>query len=292
MLSALRTRATKPQTLSISGQLRFLSTSDAVVEQKAKKHLPPTSQTVNVQLPPTTIPWESFQNEPRVKPTRTGYVPKNDMAYEGWSDAEDKKLVDIMMNSVDGKLRNYDKIATVHFPDKRPRDIRMRWNTYLRPQRMLVDKNVSELWKMKKAYGDEIEIIDGRWCHVPKGIAQYQPSDKYVSYRPYRPMARYDTGLTVLEIMSQKVAEQEELRRQKARASAESRNKTFESKKNDIVILEEVEWTKEEDMVLREGLEMFGNQWDKISNALRSRKRTPDECRERMELLCSRSVEA
>lgn len=57
-------------------------------------------------------------------------------------------------------------------------------------------------------------------------------------------------------------------------------------KRDGEVIMEEVVWLPEEDMALREGFEMFGTDWARLSRGLKARRRTADECRERMEELC------
>jgi hypothetical protein len=51
------------------------------------------------------------------------------------------------------------------------------------------------------------------------------------------------------------------------------------------IIAEDIEWLEEEDFVLREGLERFGNNWEKISKGLKTRGRSPEECRQRFEQL-------
>lgn len=183
-----------------------------------------------------------------------------------------------MNNSNEGKLNDYAKVAQ-KFTGKTARDIRMRWNTFLRPKNFQYEKPHKEaLWMKGQAQGN-VEIVDGRWCYVPKASVTYLKQAKPLQHKE-RDRMSVSHGVSSLAILSQSLHDIE---------SSKPKSDKLEAhwmRQEGVLKMDQIKWSVSEDLVLLEAFETFGPQWNRISQSLKAKKRLPSECRERMEQLC------
>ena len=97
-----------------------------------------------------------------------------------------------------------------------------------------------------------------------------------------RARSHQTTGLTSYDYAVQALVEVERMRMYRLSGQLEEKADRSRRKRQGEILVDEVEWLVEEDRVLREGLELFGNDWPRISRGLKPRRRTPHECRERI----------
>jgi hypothetical protein len=270
----------------------------------SKLKIRPSATTVNIQLPKPSAPWDAYEGTDRVQPTRIdGYVPANDRAYDSskWTAQMDQELIRIMTTTEAGYLQNYSQILH-HVTSDSPssddsesgdkdlwkglseRDLRMRWNTYLKPRGYQPGRQVREVWEMKRKWGPGVQTVNGRWCMVPSPGTSKAGTASPLNYSQDQVRLR-ECGPTALEIAVQRLQEAEDDRLYAVDADREARKERRRQRREGYLNLDEVQWVEEEDLVLREAFEAFGNDWDRISRALSPRDRNADECRERLEFL-------
>lgn len=261
--------------------------------------------------------------------TSSGYCPKTDPAYDPskWSAKDDQLLSKCMKTTSEGQLQQWSLIAQRYFPDRRPRDLRLRWSTLLKHHDRSVPSSSDDIEFLKSQVKpstkqwDGVQQVNGRWCWVPKGWATPHPSEQTLSTASTSPLlhiqgdgqiiakndkkqesilqrpAHLTVGWTALDLACQQLAETVHQMQEQQR-SRPWLEKTKESSSSDECKMETAaatwldqqannsRWLEQEDWVLREAVEVYGRQWDQVSKALKIRKRTPDECRLRMEYLC------
>jgi hypothetical protein len=81
-----------------------------------------------------------------------------------------------MLNTPHGRLHRYDAITATYLPHRRPRDVRMRYQTLLKP-RLVRGVEEREVLAMRKRVGEDVDVVGGRWCSVPRGWASPAPSE-------------------------------------------------------------------------------------------------------------------
>lgn len=281
------------------------------------------SLTVSVELPARSHPWEQFaptHPRQRVRPTVSGWIPKDDRAYDDmiWSKEEDERLARVVHTTAEGLTRQWRRLAALHFPDRRPRDLRMRYQTYLQAERRSKDRFVGDASSLKKEFGPDLTAFQGRWCVIPSGRPTPEPHEAelhiqgedmlqsvmeegqvwtgprlgQLSKERQQQPGRYlhsrtprEIGMTSLDVAMQSLHEAEAWRRYQLSGKLAVKKAMSEAKQKGEVLLEEVGWLQEEDDVLREAFELYGTDWVVLSRTLRARRRTPAECRERMEQL-------
>ena len=336
---------------------RWLSTTATNISQSqsaATANLKKTAQTVTVSLNRLGI--EAYEDEERVKPTRTGYIPANDPAYDSqkWTEQMDSVLTKFAMSSIYAtEFRDFSPLLRGELPSVQrsqgstvesadgpssssvsenlasekltsedvkqlfkglnARDLRIRWETMLKPRRMIRQKLDTEHlrpYKFKK--GLDVAVVDGRWCAIATGTQTPMPAD-YIpigqSHQHIHATASVtgdhgtsvmlSSGISSLELQVQKLQEQEDDRMYALNAdkqvTAEQKTAWRHASR---LSMDNVAWTRQEDLVLREAVELFGQSqnavkddepdrfsdwlWDRVAVALKARKRSPDECRERM----------
>ncbi|KAI3652142.1 hypothetical protein MP228_003445 [Amoeboaphelidium protococcarum] len=260
----------------------------------------PTSQVVSI------IPLEKqiFDDSTRNKPTRSGYMPANDRAYDEafWTDDLDRKLIEAMESTLDGQMLNYDKvyrhlsITDSEFSKVSERDIRVRWSTYLRSKKSHhFDKFRRDVKMMKQQSGrrgelGQVTLHNGRYVLIPHN----NPSKLKEAWTPLQQsinehVQSVEKGdVSSMSVMSRLVADI--TRTQGRKSDAEKLHKTNQT---GSVHVSSLTWTHEEDMLLLEGVDSYNQQggddgkprYDKIAIALKSRNRSEQECRERVQQL-------
>ena len=273
------------------------------------------STTQSVQLPPRSIPLSTISQLPRVKPNIVGWVPADDPAYQDelWSKEEDALLARVIQETPEGLSRQWDRLAALHFPERSPRDLRMRWQTYLKPERNVRDRLTQDVSALRKKHGHQVTAFEGRWCLISSGSPTPRPHERLLDIQsqecaqdvlePGRVHMHADqllprgsvrrgkthelSGLTSFDFAVQTLFEAEKARRYRLSGRLLEKKAIAERKLAGEIIWDEVKWLPEEDVVLREGFELFGTDWTRISQGLKARRRTADECRERMEELHS-----
>lgn len=268
------------------------------------KTLKSTSKTVSVQLPPTTFPWRTLMDRvsKHQQPTRSGYINRDDPAYnDSWSKEEDALIVQLMHTTAEGRMQNFDKLTAEHLQHRRSRDVRIRYQTLLKP-RMVQTVHEREVVQMRKVHGNDLQPVNGRWCVVPSGLASPLPSDRVQSLslltmnagtgaltksalnRGQRSqLSQQKVGISSLDYACQILVECAIQDKHKQSTSPEYRHALSQQVKAGQLALSKAQWSEEEDMCLREAYEVFGNKWQSVSRGLTATKRTADECRQRIE---------
>jgi hypothetical protein len=218
------------------------------------------------------VPTTTYESVERVKPSRTGWYDVTDPAYDTkyWTSEKDELLRRTMLETDHGRLNQFDQVAALHFPDRRGRDIRMRWNTWVKPRSLLVDAEQKTALNMKKRARGSLVLLNGRYCRIPGG------GKECIEERRGMPSA--------LEICTEqmKLAWEESKKRMEGKQFSDGW-----MSKTGVLRMEQVEWNQSEDCVLVESFELLGPQWARIAKSLNLTRRSPAECRERLEQLYS-----
>jgi hypothetical protein len=232
--------------------------------------LPSTGcSTINIQIPPKA-PIEQV----KVQPTVTGFIPSSKAYDDSWTTKDDQLLTFVLENTPEGKSFNWSLISSRYFPSKSSKNLKLRWSTFLKPKKSFKDRNSREIIALKKRAPSNFVSFEGRWCEIPSGKATQHPSEK---------VGTSTTGLTSYEYAVQAANEAEQTRRLKY--SIESKRTIGKEKSEGKIFEDEVVWLREEDFVIREGIETFGEDWERIARGLKCRRRTAAECQERMRQL-------
>jgi hypothetical protein len=124
-----------------------------------------------------------------VEPTVSGWVPADDPAYfsdaphqaVSWSEEEDRLIARLVQTTPEGVARQWQRLCALYLPHRSARDVRIRWDTYLKPQQAVRDPRVQQLRAMRRhlPHGS-LCVLDGRWVSVPYGHATPEPYERHL----------------------------------------------------------------------------------------------------------------
>ena len=242
---------------------------------------------MTIQIPPSIVPAKDYNGTDRVQPSHTGWYDPKDPAYcaDYWTLERDQQLSQLMLESDLGRTNQYNLIAQRYFPERNERDVRMRWNTWLRPRHLLVDKTQQDALKMKAKAQGHLELMDGRYVRVPRAIIS--PAHRQLR-RVERHASNLKTGLSSLTIMTQHLIDCEMDKKQHVEKKQLA---DHWMKREQVIRMDQVRWSENEDMLLMEAFELYGPQWERVAKSLEMTRRSAQECRERCEQLFSPNTE-
>lgn len=248
-----------------------------------------SAKTINVQLPPL------YYHE-----ARTEYVKTSD-----WLPQEDLLLRDLMNTSdFDVKTRNWNRISRVHFPHRSPRDVRSRYQTIFKiPSKMDHKDREWRAMGSRMRAGENVLHVKGRWCSVPFGASTPQPSE-YISnsaaVHHLDPFGAAETsgthyrghvfsvgevGPSSLDLAVEQLRDVEITRVHGLTSNRTAKRSRQIRKDQGMIIMEDVRWLPEEDLVLMVAVDELGESWTSVARYLKCRKRTAAECKQRMQQL-------